>query len=100
MVTKPPCDTCRLVAEQAGKEPDCYECLPELYQSNRKVYEVFRRVQGQHIMGASGKPIGLNLAAVYPVMDMVDISDKLFCLDLLQQAYHATMEAIEAKHNK
>jgi len=79
--------------EQDGEKPPCDKCLPDLWQENQPIYAVYSRVCGQHIM-AEYQPIDLNLMPVFKVMDVVGIrkEDQLFCLDLVQKAYHKVLK--------
>ena len=88
-----PCDTCRAAAEMYGDEPDCFKCLPRLWPENQPIYAVYSRVSSQHIM-AECQPIDLNLVPVLGIMDLVGIrkEDKLFCMDMIQKAYHEVQQ--------
>ena len=73
-------------------------CVPSLWPENRLIYEVYRRVCGQHIMGSS-RPIGLNLVPVFEVMDRlgIDKADQMQCVDMIQAAYNEVLKAMVEK---
>lgn len=85
--------------EAFNDKPPCRKCLPHLWRENQTVYQVYSRVCGQHIM-AEYQPVDLNLVPVFKVMDAVGIekSDQLYCLDLVQKAYHEVMKIERAKN--
>ena len=84
--------------EQFGDIPPCDKCLPYLWPENQPIYAVYSRVCGQHIM-AEYQPIDLNLTPVFKVMDAVGIrdEDQLYCLDLVQKAYHEVLKITREK---
>lgn len=84
--------------EQFNDKPPCEECLPKLWPENQPIYSIYSRVCGQHIM-AECQPVDLNLMPVFEVMDIVGIKkeDQLFCLDMIQKAYH---EVLKVERNK
>jgi len=86
--------------EQFNDDPPCRECLPYLWPENQQVYSVYSRVCGQHIM-ADFQPVDLNLLPVFKVMDAVGIDkeDRLYCVDLVQKAYHEVLK-IEREKKK
>jgi len=95
---KPDCETCRSVYELDNERPPCGKCIPALMPENQKVYGVYRRVCGQHIMGQMG-PIDIMIEPIFRVMSAMDIdeADHLLCLDLIQKAYH---EILNLKRSK
>ena len=48
---------------------------------------------------AEHTPVDLNLMPVFKMMDIVGIKkqDRLFCLDMIQKAYHEVMRATRQK---
>jgi len=81
-----------------GDNPPCKDCLPYLWPENQPVYSIYSRVCGQHIM-ADFQPVDLNLLPVVEVMDIVgvDKEDRLYCLDLVQKAYHEVLKVTRDK---
>jgi hypothetical protein len=51
---------------------------------------------------ASETPIEINLIPVFKVMDFYKIpeSDKLYCMRLIQNAYHASLKVALSKRKK
>jgi len=86
--------------EQFNDDPPCRDCVPYLLPENQGVYSVYSRVCGQHIM-AEFQPIDLNLLPVFEVMDVIGIAreDQLYCVDLVQKAYHEVLK-IEREKKK
>ena len=84
---KPPCGLCRKLRALYGKEPNCQECLPDVWPENQNAMQVFGLVKDQHIMGFKG-PIELNLCPVFDVMRMLKIKDKMDCLEKVKAAYN------------
>lgn len=95
---KPDCDTCRSVYELDNEKPPCLKCIPRLMPENIPVYDVYKRVCGQHIMGQTG-PIDIMIEPIFLIMEAmgIDKQDHLFCSDLIQRAYH---EVIALKRSK
>ena len=98
MAEKPSCKQCREMHEAFDDEPPCFKCLPALWPENQPIYSVYSRVSSQHIM-AECQPIDLNLMPVFKMMDLVGIrkEDQLFCLDMIQKAYHEVQQVARDK---
>lgn len=90
---KPDCDLCRKLLEAYNEKPSCKDCIPDLLPENQAIYTVYSRVCGQHIMGQAG-PVDLKLEPVFKIMDLVGIKqeDQLFCIDIIQKAYHSVLK--------
>jgi hypothetical protein len=86
------CDQCRATWELYGDDPPCDECEPEIMTENVVPFRVFSMVCDQHIMGFGG-PVGLNLVAVFNVMDAMGIKNQLLVATQVNNAYHKAMEA-------
>ena len=104
MAEKTGCETCRATFEAYGESPPCggkgnenlEKCEwfnPPLWPENGPVYDIFRRLSGQHIMGPSG-PVDLNLGPVFKMMELkgIDARDRERCIDLIQSAYRALIK--------
>jgi hypothetical protein len=83
------CVSCRRKYEKIFKgseQPPCEKCLPELFEENRLVYEVYWRTGSEGI-------------DPFRIMKMVGVrkEDRLYCLDLCQ---HARSEAMKVKQER
>jgi len=103
MAKKLGCETCRETFRVYGDDPPCggesnqdlSKCEwfnPPLALENGPVYDILRRVSGQHILGPGG-PVDLNLEPVFKMMELKRIrpEDREWCLDLIQSAYRAAI---------
>jgi hypothetical protein len=78
---RPPCKVCKTFAARRGEEPECETCLPDVFEENAEAVTVFPYVHDQMIIAPSGKPIGINLLAVFKVMEMLQVEDQQQCLN-------------------
>lgn len=71
--------------------PPCQTCMPALIKENGPAYNVYHRVFGM-----------IENIDPFRVMDLVGIieDEKLFCLDLIQNAQSEVMRANNAKKKK
>jgi hypothetical protein len=101
LIEKPPCVVCKRIYEKKDEPTPCYDCLPEIRPENRVAIKVWPFVQGQHIV-AAGRPISLNLAAVFPVLDAMGIEKEkhMAIVEKLLLMHETTMEALDEKRKK
>jgi len=69
-----------------------------LWPENKIIYEIYSYVSGQHIM-ASETPVDLNLIPVFKMMDFMGVKkmDQLYCVSLIQKAYHEALKVAMRK---
>ena len=71
MQEKPSCEVCIKI----NRNPQCDECLPELFPENIVPYKLYSQLQGQYIMGFSGA-VDINFESVFKIMDLYEIDKK------------------------
>ena len=89
-----PCEVCRrLYAKREGSpEPPCDDCQVILTTSNQDIAEIFLTIRNQVLLTAGGEIVGLNLSAVYPLLDVYEIVDKKRAIILIQRVFNKLQE--------
>lgn len=54
---------------------------------NKEAFNVFSLVFDQHIIGGNGVPVGLRITPIFKVMDLLEVKNKLRCLERVKMAY-------------
>jgi len=106
---KTDCDECRETYAAYDEDPPCgrfgrpdySECTwlkTQLDPDNETLWEIYRRVIGQHVSGFYGNG-PLNILAVYETMDRLGIprKEQLDLLDEIMALDRKVMEAIKTK---
>lgn len=68
---------------------------------NQAIYLIYSKVDGQHIMGQVG-PVDIKLEPVFKVMDLMGVrqEDQMFCIEMIQKAYHRIIKLQMDKKKK
>ena len=76
--------------EMYGKSPKCEECIESLMPGNQVVFDVYMKVQNQHIMSFSG-PVDVNFMSVKFIMDMMEIKDQRKVFERVHKIYRLVL---------
>ena len=71
----------------------CDICMPSLMPENRQVFEIFMKVQSQHIMGFSG-PVDLNFQSVQFIMDLMGVANRKEVFEKVYKLYNMSLQRI------
>jgi len=66
---------------------------------NIEAFNIYMKVQNQHIMGFSG-PVDLNFLSVEFIMDLMGVKDQLSVFERVHAAYKAVLEHMRDKADK
>lgn len=75
LVAKPPCDVCKSIRADMGKEPPCEKCMPALHPLNREAWDVYQFASGQVIAGMGGA-IDLDFRGLEIAMNVLEIPEE------------------------
>ena len=81
-----------------GREPECYKCIPEeLWEENIDAFEVYTTVKTQIITAGMGQPIDLDYNAIFKVMELYDVEDKITTFEKVVTAGQMMIDRINSK---
>ena len=90
---KPPCDVCRALMKEKGKEPNCADCVPKLLPENEEAAQIYFLVSDQLIIaGMSGAIIGINHLAIHKAMELYNIEDKRRCFEKVIKVFREVQQ--------
>lgn len=99
LIEKPDCEECRLAKSVLGKEPNCSECLPVLYDENADAINVWLITKGQIISVGMGEVVDINHLAVWKVIEKLGIANEWDCFNKVVRVFHHTTQLMKDKSN-
>ena len=88
-------ESCKNMYALDGGSPPCESCYPEPLPANREAARIYSLVSSQVRMSGMGDVIGLDYTAVFLVMDLCGVRDKLGCLGKLNTVFNKIQELRE-----
>lgn len=85
-------ETCQNMYTLDGGSPPCSECYPNPLPANREAVRVYGLVSHQVRVAGMGEIIGLDYSAVFPVMELCGVQDKLDCLARMEVIFQEIQE--------
>lgn len=88
-------DPCKNMYALDGAPPPCESCYPEPLPANREAVRVYGLVSNQVRTAGMGEIIGLDYGAIFPVMELCGVRNKLECLEKLNVMFNRIQELRE-----